>query len=284
MTLANRSPLKAVNLPEGNPPDERSMRALFSQSWLHAKRVLGRWRTHPTAVGQALLYPAIMLLMFRVVLGDSIDAKAAITGQRAIFGTVPMMAIVGAMSGASINAFTLLNDTKTGLVSRFATLPMHRGADLMGRLIAEAMRIAATVALMIFVGYFLGFQFEMGLAAALAWPLVPIGFGLSFALALTALTTATKTDNIIGLVMVLTTLLMFFNTGFVPLMAYPSWIQPVVENQPVSCAINAMRALSDARYVGGVEEPLIKTALWSVGLVLLSIRPAIRGYRNAAAS
>lgn len=277
------SPLGAITLPEGNAPDERSLRALFSQSLLHTQRILTRWRKHPTAIGQALIYPAIMLLMFRVVLGDSIDAKAIITGQRAIFGTVPMMAIVGAMSGASISAIALMNDQKIGLVSRFATLPMHRGADLLGRLIAEALRIAVTVGLMISMGYLLGFQFEKGWEAAIAMTLIPIGFGLSFTLALTALATASSGENIIGLAMVLTTLLMFFNTGFVPLLAYPQWLQPVVENQPVSCAINAMRALSDSRYVGDLSEPLIKSLLWSAGLLILAFRPAIKGYRNAAA-
>ena len=37
---------------------------------------------------------------------------------------------------------------------------------------------------------------------------------------------------------------MFFSTGFVPLDQFPRWIQPVVEHQPVSYAVEAMRGLS----------------------------------------
>ena len=37
---------------------------------------------------------------------------------------------------------------------------------------------------------------------------------------------------------------MFFSTGFVPLEQYPRWIQPVVQHQPVSYAVEAMRGLS----------------------------------------
>ena len=50
---------------------------------------------------------------------------------------------------------------------------------------------------------------------------------------------------------------MFFSTGFVPLDQFPDWIQPVVEHQPVSCAIEAMRGLS----LGGpVLAPMVGNA------------------------
>ena len=59
-------------------------------------------------------------------------------------------------------------------------------------------------------------------------------------------------------------LLMFFSVGFVPLEQYPHWIQPVVQHQPVSYAIEAMRGLS----LGGpVRAPMVEMLLWSVGIV-----------------
>ncbi len=39
-------------------------------------------------------------------------------------------------------------------------------------------------------------------------------------------------------------MLMFFSIGFVPLDQYPDWLQPIVEHQPVSYTIEAMRGLS----------------------------------------
>ena len=72
---------------------------------------------------------------------------------------------------------------------------------------------------------------------------------------------------------------MFFNSGFVPVIAYPKWLQPIVAEQPMSVAIDAMKGLS----LGGpVAEPMIKTLIWSLGMVAVFILPAIRGFRRAA--
>ena len=81
------------------------------------------------------------------------------------------------------------------------------------------------------------------------------------------------------IVSIVCTMLMFFNSGFVPVMAYPTWLQPIVANQPMSCAIDTMRALA----IGGpVAEPFVKTLAWSLGTVAVFLVPAIRGYRRAA--
>ena len=62
------------------------------------------------------MYPAFMLLMFRVVLGNSISAA---TGQASIFGTVPLIILVGAMFGSIASAVGLKGEQASGLLSRF---------------------------------------------------------------------------------------------------------------------------------------------------------------------
>jgi ABC-2 type transport system permease protein len=74
---------------------------------------------------------------------------------------------------------------------------------------------------------------------------------------------------------------MFFNSGFVPLENYPAWLQPLVRAQPMSCAIEAMRACT----LGGpITTPLLQTLAWSTGLALVFGTLAVRGYRRAAES
>lgn len=108
---------------------------------------------------------------------------------------------------------------------------------------------------------------------------VPIVFGMGFAMMVTVLATLSTKIPLVEMVSIVCTLLMFFNSGFVPVMAYPTWLQPIVANQPMSCAIDTMRALA----VGGpLAEPMIKTLAWSLGMFLLFLVPAIRGYRRAA--
>ena len=74
-------------------------------------------------------------------------------------------------------------------------------------------------------------------------------------------------------------LLMFFSTGFVPLDQYPRWIQPVVQHQPMSYAVEAMRGLS----LGGpVLAPMVEMLLWSAGIVAACAIPMAIGYRKAS--
>jgi ABC-2 type transport system permease protein len=108
---------------------------------------------------------------------------------------------------------------------------------------------------------------------------VPVIFGVAFALLVT--TTALYLANIVlaeatGMVV---SLLFFFCTGFVPLAQYPSWIQPVVEHQPMSYAVEAMRGLA---FGGPVVTPMVGTLLWSAGIVAVCVAPMVIGYRKAS--
>ncbi len=125
----------------------------------------------------------------------------------------------------------------------------------------------------------MGFRFTQGIPATMLMLVVPIVFGMGFAMMVTVLATLSTKIPLVEMVSIVCTLLMFFNSGFVPVMAYPTWLQPIVANQPMSCAIDTMRALA----VGGpLAEPMIKTLAWSLGMFVLFLVPAIRGYRRAA--
>ncbi|MGI1849499.1 ABC transporter permease [Rhodococcus sp. SJ] len=257
-------------------PAENSTRALAEHSLIQAKRLLTRWARDPTTMIQALLYPALTLMMFRIVLGDTITAA---TGIPAIYGTVPMMILVGSMFGSIVSAVGLKAERATGLLSRFWTLPMHRASGLLGRMIAEAVRVLATSLVILSTGVVLGFRFDQGVLAGISLLLIPVVFGMGFAVMVTALATIAGDAPLVEIVSILCSLLMFFNSGFVPVMAYPTWLQPFVANQPMSHAIDAMRGLS----LGGpVLEPVMYTLAWSFGMMAVFAYPAIRGYRHAA--
>ncbi|KHJ73308.1 ABC transporter permease [Rhodococcus sp. Chr-9] len=271
------TPGRAFAYPE---PDrirsESSLGALWEHSRLQCGRLLLRWARDPATMIQALIYPALTLVMFRIVLGDSITAA---TGYSSIFGTVPMIVLVGAMFGSVVSAVGLRTERDSGLLSRFHTLPVHRSAGLVGRLMAEMVRVFVTSLVIFAAGMALGFRFTQGLGPTLLILVVPLIFGLGFAMMVTALATLPGRTPLVETVSILCTLLMFFNSGFVPVMAYPSWLQPVVANQPMSCAIDTMRSLAMG---GPIAEPFLKTLLWSAGMVAIFVLPALRGYRHAA--
>ena len=189
-----------------------------------------------------------------------------------------LQGLVGAMFGSIASAVGLRGERKSGLLGRFWTLPAHRASGLVGRMIAEAVRVLLTTIVIIGVGYAVGFRFTQGPLAAVAMILLPIAFGIGFAVMVTALATMSENVPLVELVSIGCTLLMFFNSGFVPTMAYPVWLQPVIAAQPMSVAVDAMRGLS----LGGpVLVPVLKMLAWSAGMIAVFLYPAIRGYRRA---
>lgn len=257
---------------------ESSAKALWVHSTVQCKRLLMRWARDPSTMIQALLYPALTLVMFRIVIGNTVTAA---TGHPAVYGQVPMIILIGAMFGSIVSAVGLRVERKTGLLSRFWTLPIHRAAGLLGRMMAEAVRVLATTTVILVVGIFLGFRLTQGFLPSVLLLILPIIFGMGFAMMVTALATVSGDAPLVELVSIACTLLMFFNSGFVPVMAYPTWLQPVVAAQPMSCAIDAMRGLAMG---GPILEPVLKTLAWSFGMMAVFVYPAIRGYRRAAAT
>ena len=238
---------------------ENSVGALIEHSGIETMRQFRTWSRSPGTYVQTVIYPILTMIMLWIVLGDSITAA---TGQPSVYGTVPLITLIAAMTGSMVTALGISQERATGLLGRFATMPIHRAAGLVGRLLAEGVRILVTTVLVIATGVALGFRFEQGPLAGFALIWIPVLFGMSFAVLVTALATVVNGILLANVVAIISTLLMFFNSGFVPVFAYPTWLQGFVANQPMSCAIDAMKGLS----LGGpVAEPLTKTVIWSVG-------------------
>lgn len=263
-------------LPEVTAKPENSLSNWVTHSLIQCKRLLLVWARDPATTIQTLVYPALTLLMFKIVLGKAITGY---TGQPSIYAQMALLTLVAAMSGAVVSALGFKGEKMNGLLGRFWTMPIHRAAGLTGRILAEAVRVLVTTLFVIGVGLLLGFRFNQGPLAGLALIGIPVLFGVAFAVLVTALATVTEGVMLVNIIGIINTLLMFFNTGFAPAIAYPPWLQSTIQNQPMSCAIDAMRGLS---YGGPVAEPLMKTVLWTVGLIVLFTYPAVRGYRRAA--
>ncbi|MBF6247479.1 ABC transporter permease, partial [Nocardia elegans] len=132
------------------------------QSVLHARRLLLRVARDPQIVVATVVFPAGLLMVLNAVTGRQVSAFA---GASALYGTVPMVALVAAMSGSVAGAVALGRERDAGLPARFWVLPVHRGADPLARLLAEAARILVATAVMVIVGVLLGFRFQQGVLA-----------------------------------------------------------------------------------------------------------------------
>ncbi|WP_109239149.1 ABC transporter permease [Gordonia paraffinivorans] len=258
-------------------PREKSIRAWWSQSLALTGRQLRVFLRDVPTLTQSLVMPALSMLMFKVVLGDAIG-KA--TGQDSAYGTVPLVILVGAMFGSIATATRLNSERRTGLLSRLYVLPINRGADLTSRLVSDMVRILITTLVLLAAGHMIGFRFTQGVGPAIGLVVVALAYGAAFGIMTLALAVnAAPGAPIVPYLGLFSSLLMFFNSGFSPLSAYPEWLQPIVANQPMTPAIDLMRALA----VGGpLTLNLIKVTVWTVTLLGFFVYPALRGYRLAA--
>ncbi|WP_107658568.1 ABC transporter permease [Nocardia suismassiliense] len=255
---------------------EVSVVSLVQHTMIQTQRLLLRWTRNPITLLETLIIPCLLLIMLETVIGGQIRK---FTGESALFGSVPMVTLVGALSGAVAGGVLLGRERDAGLLARFWVLPVHRASGLVSRILAEGCRIFAGTLAIVLVGYLLGFRFHQGILATLVFLLIPVLFGLAFATVVTAVAVFTAKATLVEAITILTSLMMFFSTGFVPLAAYPQWIQPIVRNQPMSVAVDAMKALA---LEGPLARPLTLTLLWSLGAILLFAIPATIGYRRAS--
>lgn len=255
---------------------ESSPSALARHTLLQTQRLLLRWVRNPVTLLETLIIPCLLLVMLDTVIGGQIRR---FTGSDALYGSVPLVAIVAALSGAVASGVLLGRERDSGLLARFWVLPVHRASGLAARILAEGCRILAGTVVIVAVGHLLGFRFTQGFASTVAFLLLPVLFGLAFATVVTAIAVFTAKATLVEGITILTSLMMFFSTGFVPLAAYPTWIQPVVRNQPMSVAVDAMRALAEG---GALTRPLTLTVLWSLGALVVFAVPATIGYRRAS--
>ena len=255
-----------------------SLPDLLSQTRVLTRRLLVRSARTPMTFVHAVLLPVAFLLTLHFVFGDSITE---VTGEDALYRTVALVALLAAMTGSTTGMVGINAERFDGFMGRLWSLPIHRWAALLARLVAETVRVLATTLVLLGIGMIMGFRFDRGVGAALVWVAIPVFFGLAFAAVATTVALYWPKTVMVEAMQPVIILGANFCTGFIPVDLYPDWVQPAVRNQPMSQAVDAMRGLS----VGGpVASPLIAILAWSAAIFAVCLVPIMVGYRRASTS
>jgi ABC-2 type transport system permease protein len=257
---------------------ENSLRHLLSHTRVLTRRLLVRLVRNPITIVHALVLPVGFLLTLNVVLGDSITAA---TGEDGLYRSVPLVALLAAMSGSTAGMVGITAERLDGFLARLWVLRVHRAAGLLARLAAEVVRLFGTTLVILGTGLILGFRFHRGVAGALLWLTVPVIFGVAFSAVVTMIALYWPKAVLVEAIQIVGLIGTFFCTGLVPLDKYPDWVQPFVRYQPMSAAVDAMRGLS----VGGQAlMPMLGMLAWSAGIFVVCLWPIMVGYRRASTS
>lgn len=249
-------------------------RTLFEDTWDVTRRNVMAMLRMPQALTFALIQPVLFVLLFRYAFGGAIH----VPGIPYVNYLMPGIFAQSVAFGAIGTAVGLSADLHTGLLERFRTLPMSQFAILAGRTGADLIRNLAVLAVMVGVGFAVGFRVHtnaiafiagLGLVVlfgyALSWGFVAVGLGTSNAEAAQAA----------GVPVVF--LLVFASPAFIPLNTMPGWLQAVAAHQPLAALVNALRPL----VLGGPTMRYVLSSLaWSCGLFVAFAALSMLQYRR----
>ena len=154
----------AVRVTAPGNPITQSVR----DSLVVAKSNLIRMVRIPEVVIFGLIQPIMFVVLFSYVFGGSMNVGGSTNSEvyreflmAGIFAQTVTFATAGAGAG-------IAEDMHKGLIDRFRSLPMARGAVLTGRTLADLVQTALTLVVLAVVAALVSWRFHEGLLKALA--------------------------------------------------------------------------------------------------------------------
>lgn len=229
-----------------------------------------------------VLTPVVILLLFVYVFGETLGAGLpgvdTTAGRREYLAFVtPGILLLGVAMAAQGVAIFVASDTTSGIVARFRTMSISRGAFLTGHVVGNLLQMLLAGAVVVGVAVALGYRPD---ADPLAWLGVVGTYALVSLmviwLAVAMALQAKSVESASNLPMVLM-LLPFMGSGFVPTASLPTGLRWFAEHQPFTPVMDLLRALLHDQPVG---DAAWQTVAWCVGLTVVGYVWAVRNYER----
>ncbi|MET7895246.1 ABC transporter permease [Streptomyces mirabilis] len=258
-----------------------------------ARRNLIRMTRIPEMILFGLIQPVMFVVLFTYVFGGSMQIgnstgldvyknflMAGIFAQTVTFAT--------ASSGAGI-----ADDMHKGLIDRFRSLPMARGAVLTGRTVADLVQTALTLFVLAIVALLVGWRpgsvepTDFGKILGGFGLLLLLGYAFTWIGALIGLSVRTPEAATSGGLIWLFPVT-FISNAFVDSSKMTPWLRHIAEWNPFSATVQACRKLfgdpglspSDA---WPMQHPVWASLIYSILIIVVFRTLAVRKYRRADA-
>ncbi|MFN8167683.1 MAG: ABC transporter permease [Candidatus Nanopelagicales bacterium] len=228
----------------------------------------------PDTVITTAIMPIAFLLLFVYVLGGAISTGS----EHYVDYLLPGILVITIASSISYTAYRLFLDMRSGIVERFASMPISRSAVLWSHVLTSLVACTVSVVVVVAVAVLMGFRSSAG---PVAWLAVG-GILLLLTLALTWLAVlaglSARTVDGASAFSYPIILLPFVSSAFVLTATMPGPVRVFAENQPVTPIVDAVRSL----YAGAAVGPGLWTALgWCLVILVVGYALAMRRYRRA---
>jgi oleandomycin transport system permease protein len=252
------------------PSPAAGLRHTFTLAW----RSLVNIKHNPFEILDLSIQPIMFLLLFTYTLGGAI---AGSTGAYLTFA-LPGLLVQNTIF-ATMNIGVLLNtDLTKGVFDRLRSLPIARWSPLAGRIMADTVKQAWSVGLMLGVGMLLGFRVATDFWGVLG----TFGLMLVFCLAVSWVAVlvgvvASEPDKVQMFMFAVVFPLTFTSNIFAPTGSMPAWLQTWVKVNPVTILADAVRGLLNG---GPVAAPVAQSLAWAAAITLVFAPLAVWRFRR----
>ncbi|MET9570936.1 ABC transporter permease [Streptomyces virginiae] len=262
-----------------------------NDSLVIAKRNLIRMSRIPEMIIFGVIQPVMFVVLFSYVFGGSISVGGSTSPaayreflMAGIFAQTVTFATAGAGAG-------IADDMHKGLIDRFRSLPMARGAVLTGRTLADLVQTSLTLVVLAVVALLVGWRTHTSPGEVLAGfgLLLLLGYAFSWIGALIGLSVRTPEAATSGGLIWLFPLT-FISNAFVPSENMPPFLRTIAEWNPFSATVQACRELFGNLPPGypvpdawPMQHPVTASVLWSLLIIVVFRTLSVRKYRSATA-
>ncbi|MFC8870287.1 ABC transporter permease [Streptomyces sp. NPDC057148] len=243
----------------------------LTDSWTMTRRELARWARQPVPVAVNLVFPVMLLLMFGYLVGGG----RGVTGEYVDYLVPGMLALTMAF-GLEGTMIAVTRDLDKGVVDRFRSLPMTNGAVLVGRSAADMLQSMVGLAVLIAVGYALGWRAHGGAGAFLG----AVGLLLLFRFAMLwvgiHLALVAGKPEMVQAVQILVWPVGFLSNAFATPDAMPGWLGTLVQWNPMSQTATAVRDLFGSP--GGESGHVWAAIVWPLAILAVFFPLAVRRF------
>jgi ABC-2 type transport system permease protein len=225
-----------------NPAFSRRAASPIRQAWvILTARYLRQLYRVPVVIFMTLIQPVIWLLLFGALFKKVAEIPGFGAGNYITYLT-PGVVIMTAMFSASWTGMAYIEDMGNGVMDRFLTAPVGRGALTAAMLAYQGLTTIIQSAIIIAIGWGIGASFpggEGGIATL-------VGVSVLIAIAMAGISNwfallTRQREALIGASTTLVLPLTFLSGAFLSLRLVPGWIADIARYNPVNWAASAGR-------------------------------------------
>lgn len=246
-----------------------------------AARTVRKYLRTPELVVFAFTGSAVFMLLFRYIIGGSIDMGRV----RYVDFLVPGFVMTSVLVTGTGVSTAVAEDIDQGVFDRFRSLPVPRLGLALGRVLGDTVIVAVTLAATAALGFLLGFHLHGTIAQGLLAYALCATFGFAFQWVFACIGLYAGSPQGAQGLSFIAYLPMFFSSAFVRTQTLPAWARPVAEHQPVTIMVNAVRSLAfgapGPAGLGHTSGYWTAWALvWAAGIIVVFAPLAARRYRR----